>query len=108
MRNILLISILVGWCNFLLGQTPISIKTPTNVTVDALTFLEFNPVELAIIEVQAADWISTHGSGAIRVAPASRKYNCHNYAWHMKDGGSANWINAFTSVSSDPVNLKKY
>lgn len=67
---------------------PTTIKTPTNNSINAIVFTEFSPWDLATIEGDAAAWISTYGSSASRVEPASGKYNCHAYAWHVKDGGS--------------------
>ncbi len=65
-----------------------TIKTPTNVTVEAIARSEYSAGQLALIESHAADWINDHNSEAERVAPASATYNCHAYAWHVKNGGN--------------------
>lgn len=110
MRHILLSLILVlGFSRTATGQTPVTIKTPTNVSVDALSFAEFSSSQLASLEAAAASWITQNGSSAQRVAPASARYNCHAYAWHTKDGGNLVWVNAHaTAGNNDPSNLKKY
>lgn len=83
-----------------------SIKTPTNVTIEAIYRVEFSADYLVLVEAEAADWINTYGSNAQRVAPASRTYNCHNFAWHNSDGGNRVWINQFDKY--DGANLSKY
>jgi len=106
----LLITIVLSilFCLNTFAQTPTTIKTPTNVTVDAYIRPEFSVPQLAEIEALAADWIADHDSDAERVAPASRTYNCHAYAWHIKDGGNTVWLNAHDDHDDDPEILKKY
>ncbi len=84
------------------------IKTPTNVTVEAYSYDELPSGVLEDIEVLAADWIDDHDSDAEWIAPASGTYNCHAYAWHVKDGGNNVWLNAHDDIDDDPEILKKY
>jgi hypothetical protein len=70
-----------------------TIKTPTNVSISVINNPEMTPSQLAATEAAAAQWISDHNSQAVRLAPASATYNCHNWAWHQSDGGTAVWIN---------------
>ena len=83
-----------------------TVYTPTGLSVEALVRYEFNANELAKIEQDAADWINAYNSNAVRIAPASRKYNCHSYAWHYSDGGDNVWINQKTSLNQQ--NISKY
>lgn len=84
----------------------ITIYTPTGVAVEALVRDEFNATDLAFIEQQAANWIKEHKSNAVRIAPASRSYNCHSFAWHYSDGGSKVWVNQIAQTNQ--ANLSKY
>ncbi|MCF8360913.1 MAG: hypothetical protein K9H26_19345 [Prolixibacteraceae bacterium] len=83
-----------------------TIKTPTNVTVEAIVYSEYSSGVLAQLEEDAADWIDDHDSDAERVAPASRTYNCHNYAWHNSDGGNRFWVNQYNRYNWP--NISKY
>lgn len=93
------------YCCALSAQT---IKTPTNVTVNVNNYSEMSPASIAYVDSVAAKWISDHGSGAVKVASPSATYNCHAYAWHIKDGGSTVWINAHDDVDDDPEELSPY
>ncbi len=83
-----------------------TIKTPTGVIVEAIYFAEFNSDELAKAETQAANWIKDNYSNAVRVSPASKTYNCHDYAWHYSDGGTKVWVNQTDKYGN--ANLSKY
>ncbi|MCD5383069.1 T9SS type A sorting domain-containing protein [Candidatus Gracilibacteria bacterium] len=83
-----------------------TIKTPTDVSVEAIYFNEFTSDELAEAEALAANWLNAHGSNAIRVAPASKTYNCHDYAWHYSDGGTKRWVNQIDRYGN--ANISKY
>ena len=83
-----------------------TINTSTNISVEALNLVEFTSPQLAAAEADAADWISDNGSNAVRVAAASRTYNCHNYAWHYSDGGTNLWVNQLDQNYAE--NLTKY
>jgi len=83
-----------------------TIKTPTNVSVEAIYRIEYSAGYLAQVEAQAAGWISDQSSSAVRIAPASRTYNCHNFAWHNSDGGNRVWVNQNDQYGN--ANLSKY
>ncbi|MFC4873321.1 hypothetical protein [Negadavirga shengliensis] len=52
MKNMLLILIMVGWCNLLVGQIPTTIRTPTDVIVDAIEISEYLPDQLEGVSVE--------------------------------------------------------
>lgn len=62
-------------------------------SIQALVLSEYSSAQLAALEADAAAWISANNSSAVKTANASRTYNCHAYAFHISDGGSAYWIN---------------
>lgn len=83
-----------------------TIKTPTNVSIESYHRIEAPAPTLAAWESQAAHWITVNTSNAERVAPASRTYNCHCYAWHKSDGGDSYWVNQLNINYQS--NLSKY
>lgn len=87
-------------------QEYVTIKTPTNVSVEAIDVPEAGDASLATWEAESAAWILNHHSDAVRIGPASHTYNCHNYAWHSSDGGSIVWINK-NNQNNNP-NVAKY
>jgi len=88
------------------GDTCTSIQTPTNVSIQAWDYVEFDQNSFELAEAEAADWIEDHHSNAVRVAPASRTYNCLGYAWHSSDGGDNFWIYPYDTLSYP--NIFKY
>ena len=107
MKKLILFIVFIALCYSTFAQDYwTSIKTPTNSTIEAIYRIEFSANDLAYVEAVAADWIDDYDSDAIRVGPASRTYNCHNYAWHSSDGGSKRWVNEETQ--NDQVNIAKY
>jgi hypothetical protein len=82
-----------------------TINTPTNVSIQVWNLSEHSASVLAAMEANAAAWISSHSSQAVWLAPASGRYNCHNWAWHQSDGGTINWIDQTVSGSA---NLSRY
>lgn len=108
MKKILLsIPLIFSLCNAIAQYDYITtIKTPTNVTVEAIYRVEYSANDLALAEEHAANWINNYDSKAQRVAPASRTYNCHDYAWHHSDGGNKVWVNQFDQYGS--ANVSKY
>jgi len=106
MKNIFLSTLLIVFYQSIFAQYYTTIKTPTNVTVEAIYFNEFTPDECARIETNAANWLNEHGSNAVRVAPASKTYNCHDYAWHYSDGGTKRWVNQLNKYGN--ANISKY
>ena len=83
-----------------------TIKTPTNVNIEAVIYPEFSDPDLALVEASAANLIASEGWSAVWVGPASRTYNCHNYAWHHSDGGEKRWVEQFTQNGNN--NIDKY
>ena len=107
MKSIKILLILCIFNHLVNAQTPYTtIYTPTNVAIEAIDYPELSPGQLAMIEAEAGDWLDDEGSNAVRVAPASATYNCHGFAWHHSDGGSADWVVQLTQ-SSQP-NISKY
>jgi hypothetical protein len=39
-------------------------------------------------------WVETHYPAATREANASRRYNCHSYAWYSQSTNNIRWMNA--------------
>lgn len=85
-----------------------TIKTPKNVSVEAIVQTEAPDPVLATWESLAAQWIIDHGlqNYAFRIGPASNTYNCHSYAWHKSDGGSTVWVDQ-NDINNNP-NVSKY
>lgn len=108
MKKIILLIVVIVFFNNTFAQTDYytTIKTPTNISIEAIYRVEYSSNDLAQIEADAANWISSHSSNAVRVAPASRSYNCHSYAWHYSDGGNKVWINQVDRY--DNPNISKY
>lgn len=85
MKTLLLLSIGFLTSQFSFAQYyNTTIKTPTNVTINALVVTEYAATTLQTLEADAASWRSQHGSNAVQVAPATATYNCHAFAWHIK------------------------
>lgn len=108
MKNLFLSIIMIVFYHSILAQSDYwtTIKTPTNVSVEALHRYEHSSNILAMIENNAANWLIEHSSNAVRVAPASRTYNCHDYAWHYSDGGTKRWVNQLNKYGN--ANISKY
>lgn len=109
MKKILFLSIFSLWIYYLHAQST-TIKTPTDVTIDALVRPPLSYADSVQIEADAAGWLNDHNSKAVRADHATNSYNCHAYAWHVKDGGNKVWLNAHDvfDYDDDPENLKKY
>lgn len=68
----------------------VTLYTPKGASYDGEIFTEMNPDEITRITNEYRNGYSA----ATVLAPASRTYNCHSYAWHMTCGGSPIcWIN---------------
>lgn len=105
MKKIIIIISLIILCFSAFAQTT-TVHTPTGVNIEAIQRAEFSQDDIAALEASAANWISTYSSNAVRVAPASATYNCHNFAWHSSDGGSQLWINQADQYGNG--NISKY
>jgi hypothetical protein len=100
----LIFFMLLSLCFGMICEAQITVKTPTNVSIVAYDNPEWNAM-LATWESEAAAWISDHYSNAVRLAPASYTYNCHDYAWNYSDGGNPDWINKLDGANP---NISKY
>ncbi len=69
--------------------TNILFTTPHNSPLNNV-YIDNDPItesEMAIINAFFLKY-----PNATRLAPPTRSYNCHAYAWHMREGGSPLWI----------------
>lgn len=67
-----------------------TVRTPRNTAV-AATLMTF---QLSAAEITAINnQIAQQYPQASRIASASRKYNCHSYAWHSQSTANDKWIN---------------
>ena len=84
MRALLFLICLFAFCSAQSQSTP-------NGTV--LTYVVY-PAEATPSEIAAANnYVAVNYPNATRLTNASATYNCHGYAWHMTESGSAVWIN---------------
>lgn len=93
----MLIVILLLMIQNVLADKQSNVTTPNGTTVIAWIFEEASASDLAYIENQ----IALQYPRAQKMAPASRTYNCHGYAWHMTEGGSARWIGVNSTAHED-------
>ena len=108
MKYIVIFGILISSFK-IYGQSTVTIKTPRNVSISADEYItEADQTNIDFWESEAADWLNEHSSNAEKVAPASQRYNCHGWAFHMKDGGDTVWINAQDDLNDDIENLENY
>ena len=84
MRILLYLICLFAFCSAHSQSTPNGTLL-TNVFI----YSEFTPSQIA----SANNYVATNYPNATRLTDASAVYNCHAYAWHMTEGGSAVWIN---------------
>jgi hypothetical protein len=61
--------------------------TPVSVIV---TSWELSSAEIAYYN----GWVQTHYPSATRETNASRRYNCHSYAWYSQSTNNIRWMNA--------------
>lgn len=76
------------------------VKTPKGSTVvdtDIVTDTDWTYDQKSAI----ADTVLQAYPGVSIVGPASKKYNCHAYAWHISEGGMAVWM----GLSSNPTSI---
>ncbi len=66
-------------------------------------FAEASDEELSHWYSIIEDYIAEENLDAEIVDSASRRYNCHAYAWHMTEGGGEIWIGAFGSGTECPT-----
>jgi hypothetical protein len=82
------------------AQYPV-VKTPrgTDVTASIFTGTDFTDSMKIILKNY---WLSFYSNKISYVGEATKKYNCHAYAWHITEGGDTVWI------YSDNYNDDKY
>lgn len=85
------------------NYTSTTVKTPTNVTIDAQNFVgtDFNNSE---VDYYNSLW--TQGWNVQILANSTNTYNCHGYAWHMSDGGSTIWIDDVNQAGNPSNNVR--
>jgi hypothetical protein len=69
-----------------------TIKTPkgTNVTAGTFTGTDFTTTEKNDIKNY---WLNYYNNEISYIGEATKKYNCHAYAWHVIEAGNEVWIN---------------
>lgn len=82
------------------GQTQVTRYTPKGSPVRAYN----NIPEMS--STDKADWstnVQIYYPNATQINPpsATRSYNCHAYAWHVKEGGDAVWIGYYDGQKAD-------
>ena len=75
-------------------------KTPNNSTVSdtyVFTGTEIAPstFELLLLE---SDLYSNYNQAEL-IGPPTKKYNCHAYAWHIREGGNNVWIGYYSTTA---------
>ncbi|MEO5562823.1 MAG: T9SS type A sorting domain-containing protein [Chitinophagaceae bacterium] len=94
------------------GQTNTTVYTCKNGTVAALITAEsYSPSQIQAINAQMA--IDYSYLGITVIGDATTTYNCHSYAWHLREGNTNKvWINNATYVPSgcfpETHNIDKY
>lgn len=74
-----------------LRDSAATLYTPKGTAVNAINITS----ELTAQEKQAwRDWIAANYPNAIIVSDASKRYNCHSYAWYSQSTSNHYWINA--------------
>ncbi|MBR1546717.1 MAG: hypothetical protein IJ633_08005 [Prevotella sp.] len=77
-----------------------TVYTPKGSLIGALKYMgtDYTDSEKASIKAQ----VESAYSPAVVMEPASRKYNCHAYAWHLSQGETeVVWINAIDNVHTE-------
>lgn len=82
--------IFILFCSVSFAQT--TVYTCKGGSVSALTFSEFSPSQIQYLNSQTQ---SQYGYlGITIIGDASAQYNCHAYAWHLREGNTNKvWIN---------------
>jgi len=100
MKKIYLFLIGVLGFTFLCNAQYVTLYTPNG-----------SPVQTFIRSEGSTEWITTttneykaaYGEENV-LAPASQRYNCHNYAWHMSEGNpEIVWMNQYDSYGNSNV-----
>jgi hypothetical protein len=69
-----------------------TIYTPKGTAVAALTLISGEYTNQQKLDLKNY-WLSYYNDRITFVDEATRTYNCHAYAWHVKEGGNKVWIN---------------
>jgi hypothetical protein len=87
----------------------VTVYTCRGGSIAAYDLPEFTPVQIAACNAQLISELGYLGiTSADIIANSSNKYNCHAYAWHLKEGNSNQvWIERGTG-GSDESNLSTY
>jgi hypothetical protein len=85
--------------------SPSPVRTPKLTSIEVLqsTTTDWNGTQKGDIR----DDIEDNYPGITFLSDATKTYNCHNYAWHMSDGGAYTyWMNQNTGTPS--ANIQNY
>lgn len=88
--KILIIFLLIG-VNCLAQYSPVTIQTPkgSNVTAGSFTGTDWDSTR----KVEIRDyWEDYYDNRITYKGEATKKYNCHSYAWNVIEGGDTVWI----------------
>src|SRR5690554_6400547 len=85
-----IIIVMLAGCDPGDGDTLTTVYTPRGTAVSAY---QMN-WEMTSSEIQQLNnYVASNYPNAIRVRDATRKYNCHSYAWHNQSSNNNIWIN---------------
>ena len=92
-----------GMSSFLRSNpTPTTIHTPKGSIVSDTYIINENDYSYSFDELVALQSsLYTNYDGAELIAPPSKKYNCHAYAWHISEGGEQVWIGRYTNTAEN-------
>lgn len=84
--------------NWIVAQRPVTVQTPQgSIVADTYVMPEkFSAADVEYINNR----MEIEYPRAIVLRPATTTYNCHAYAWHVSEGGSAVWIGRYTNTTS--------
>lgn len=91
---LLLICLMASVPSIVLARQQGFVYTPNGTPVEVWVWADDNdPPELTSWEIQAwRDWVATYYPHAWRETDATRKYNCHSYAWHDQSTSNDKWM----------------
>jgi hypothetical protein len=83
---------------FITADYLVIIRTPNNSIVpDTYVLDEMSSYDI----IMGNNYVEDNYPLAERISDASRRYNCHGYAWHLSEGGSYVWIGLETTTAED-------
>lgn len=97
-RLFYVLSLLMVTSNWIVAQQPTTVQTPQG-SIVADTYIwpeEFRAADVEYINKR----VKIEYPRAIVLKPATTTYNCHAYAWHISEGGSAVWMGRYTNPTS--------